>query len=163
MNTDRIEGQMLNPIEDQRAQALKHYEEASSAIHHWSSFVDKAIKSYNPIPPNQQGRIDLLAKSSTTPPFPDRMTFREFFDTLFNRDFMNEQEFGTICDAAEMYANGCLKNASSLASGEGERLFTLDELKDAFCYTYDNGKCHPGNNRNKDLRKYFKEKFNIDI
>lgn len=38
----------LNPIEDQRAEALKHYEEASSAIHHWSSFVSNAIKAYNP-------------------------------------------------------------------------------------------------------------------
>lgn len=38
----------INPIEEQRASALKHYEEASAAIHHWSSFVDAAIKAYNP-------------------------------------------------------------------------------------------------------------------
>jgi hypothetical protein len=38
------------PIEELRASALKHYEEASSAIHHWSSFVENAIKAYNPAP-----------------------------------------------------------------------------------------------------------------
>lgn len=36
------------PLEDLRMDALKHYEEASSAIHHWSSFVESAIKAYNP-------------------------------------------------------------------------------------------------------------------
>lgn len=40
--------QAKTPIEDLRASALKHYEEASSAIHHWSSFVDRAIKVYDP-------------------------------------------------------------------------------------------------------------------
>lgn len=45
-----IEQPAINPIEDQRVQALKHYEEASSAIHHWSSFVESAIKAYNPQP-----------------------------------------------------------------------------------------------------------------
>lgn len=38
----------INPIEDQREEALKHYEEASLAIHHWSSFVVAAIRAYNP-------------------------------------------------------------------------------------------------------------------
>jgi hypothetical protein len=32
------------PLEDLRKQALEHYKEASSAIHHWSSFVENAIK-----------------------------------------------------------------------------------------------------------------------
>lgn len=36
------------PLEDLRASALAHYEEASAAIHHWSSFVSDAIKAYNP-------------------------------------------------------------------------------------------------------------------
>lgn len=36
------------PLEDLRNEALRHYEEASSAIHHWSSFVENAIKTYNP-------------------------------------------------------------------------------------------------------------------
>ena len=35
-------------IEEQRKEALKHYEEVSSAAHHWSSFVANAIKAYNP-------------------------------------------------------------------------------------------------------------------
>lgn len=39
----------VNPIEDQRKAALKHYEEASAAIHHWSSFVQRAIETYNPL------------------------------------------------------------------------------------------------------------------
>ena len=43
------------------------------------------------------------------PPFPDQITFQQTFDALFKRDFMTEEEFKTICDAAEMYANGCLK------------------------------------------------------
>ena len=37
-----------NPIEEQRKEALKHYEEVSSQCHHWSSFVEAAIKAYNP-------------------------------------------------------------------------------------------------------------------
>ena len=37
-----------NPIEDQRVEALRHYQEISLAAHHWSSFVEDAIKSYNP-------------------------------------------------------------------------------------------------------------------
>lgn len=36
------------PLEDQRQQALKHYEEASNAIMHWSSFVRDAIMAYDP-------------------------------------------------------------------------------------------------------------------
>ena len=36
-------------LEDLRKQALEHYTEASNAIHHWSSFVEHAIKEYNPI------------------------------------------------------------------------------------------------------------------
>lgn len=52
MSTEQqqIEQAMKVPLEDQRAQALKHYEEASSAIHHSSSFVENAIKAYNPQP-----------------------------------------------------------------------------------------------------------------
>jgi len=44
------------PLEDLRADALKHYEEASTAIHHWSSFVENAIKNYIPddFKPTQQ-------------------------------------------------------------------------------------------------------------
>lgn len=49
MNTDnRVEYTEKTPLEDLRQSALKHYEEASSAIHHWSSFVEAAIKAYNP-------------------------------------------------------------------------------------------------------------------
>lgn len=36
----------VNPWEDQRAEALRHYEEVSTAAHHWSSFVENAIKAY---------------------------------------------------------------------------------------------------------------------
>lgn len=37
------------PFEDLRKQALEHYHEASKAISHWSSFVESAIKAYNPL------------------------------------------------------------------------------------------------------------------
>ncbi len=36
------------PIEDLRRESLRHYEKASSAIHHWDSFVANAIKNYDP-------------------------------------------------------------------------------------------------------------------
>lgn len=52
----------INPIEDQRAEALKHYEEASNAIHHWSSFVQDAIKAYNPAQPHE-GTEELYSES----------------------------------------------------------------------------------------------------
>lgn len=34
------------PIEDLRKSALDHYDQASSAIHHWSSSVPQAINFY---------------------------------------------------------------------------------------------------------------------
>jgi len=37
-----------NPIEEQRKAALEHYEQVSRAANHWSSFVESAIKAYNP-------------------------------------------------------------------------------------------------------------------
>lgn len=37
-----------NPIEDQRKQALEHYEDVSKKACHWSSFVKDAILAYNP-------------------------------------------------------------------------------------------------------------------
>lgn len=49
----------------------------------------------------------------TTPPFPEKMSFREMYDGLFNRDFLSQEEFRTICDAAEMYANGCIREYKS--------------------------------------------------
>jgi hypothetical protein len=50
MNTDTVtENQAYNnPIESQREEALKHYQEVSSKAHHWSGFVEAAIKAYNP-------------------------------------------------------------------------------------------------------------------
>lgn len=36
------------PLEELRQRALEHYREASNAIMHWSSFVEAAIKTYNP-------------------------------------------------------------------------------------------------------------------
>lgn len=50
--SNEIDQPCKNPIENQRAQALKHYEEASSAICHWSGFVENAIKAYNPEQPS---------------------------------------------------------------------------------------------------------------
>ncbi len=45
MNTD---SPSINPIEEQRKEALKHYREVSSAANHWSGFVQAAIEAYNP-------------------------------------------------------------------------------------------------------------------
>ncbi len=39
-------------VEEQRKQALKHYDEISTKSHHWSSFVVNAIKAYNPEKPS---------------------------------------------------------------------------------------------------------------
>lgn len=43
-----MEQPLQNPIEDQRKAALEHYQEASRYMNHWSSFVENAIKAYNP-------------------------------------------------------------------------------------------------------------------
>ena len=45
---DSQEKTLKNPLEDQRRSALEHYEQASKAVHHWSSFVESAIKAYSP-------------------------------------------------------------------------------------------------------------------
>jgi hypothetical protein len=37
---------MQTPLSDLEQSALEHYEEASNAIHHWSSDIPKAIKFY---------------------------------------------------------------------------------------------------------------------
>lgn len=44
----------INPIEDIRQAALKHYAEASASICHWMGFVEDAIKNYNPAPQKTQ-------------------------------------------------------------------------------------------------------------
>jgi len=36
----------ITPLEDLRNSDLKHYEEASTKIHHWSSGVPRAINFY---------------------------------------------------------------------------------------------------------------------
>jgi len=53
----REEQTYANPIEDQRREALDHYREASKQAHYWSSFVEAAIKAYNPesLPATQSG------------------------------------------------------------------------------------------------------------
>ena len=37
---------MQTPIEDLRNDALKHYEEASTSVHNWSSSIPKSINFY---------------------------------------------------------------------------------------------------------------------
>lgn len=53
-------------IEDQRQDALKHYEEASRAINHWKSFVRDAIMAYTgrpfPIPNNRTLVLEQVAR-----------------------------------------------------------------------------------------------------
>lgn len=36
----------ITPLEDLRESDLKHYEEASTSIHHWSSNIPRAINFY---------------------------------------------------------------------------------------------------------------------
>lgn len=45
---DKISMTAKTPLSDLRKDALEHYEEASNAIHHWSSFVVHAIQNYVP-------------------------------------------------------------------------------------------------------------------
>jgi len=56
------------PFEEQREAALKHYQEVSSVACHWSSFVEAAIKAYNPEPSPSE---DVQSND---------MTAKEFFD-----------------------------------------------------------------------------------
>lgn len=58
-----------------------------------------------------------LNEVMTQPPFPDKMTFREMLTNLFNTDFLTPDELTTICDAGEMYANGCLKQEAQKEPG----------------------------------------------
>lgn len=53
-----------------------------------------------------------IVEETVQPPFPDKMTFKEMLEGLFNLDFMTQGEQQTIFDAGEMYANGCLKLAT---------------------------------------------------
>jgi hypothetical protein len=43
-----MENAKQNPIEDQRKEALRHYDAAARIANHWSSFVRDAILAYNP-------------------------------------------------------------------------------------------------------------------
>jgi len=56
---DSQEKTFKNPIEEQRKAALEHYEQASRAANHWSSFVESAIKAYSPesCPPPVSGEV----------------------------------------------------------------------------------------------------------
>lgn len=54
------------PLESQREWALLHYEEAATAVRHWSSFVRDAIKAYPgkpfPIPNNRTLVFEQVAR-----------------------------------------------------------------------------------------------------
>lgn len=54
----------ITPLEEQRREALEHYNKASVAVHHWSSFVEAAIKAYNPTPTAdaERGAEEILFK-----------------------------------------------------------------------------------------------------
>ena len=54
----------------------------------------------------------------TKPPFPKNMTFKEMLSNMFDVSFLSVEEFNTICDAGEMYANGCINFLRSLPSTE---------------------------------------------
>lgn len=62
MSNTQQEGKAKTPLSDLRESALRHYEEASAAIHHWSSFVENAIKAYNPEALSPLSEDELKAK-----------------------------------------------------------------------------------------------------
>ena len=83
------------PFEELRQEALKHYEEASSAIHHWSSFVDKAIKAYNPSDqPNsvQEGEKEAVNRKFTLEQMKDAYETGELLGEHAERDGMTSQQ-----------------------------------------------------------------------
>ena len=47
---------LVNPIEDQRKEALRHYDEAARLANYWSSFVRNAILAYNPTTMDKQDK-----------------------------------------------------------------------------------------------------------
>ena len=47
-------------------EALKHYEEAASAIHHWNSDIPKAIRLYFTEVPSLQGEQESKEPDSST-------------------------------------------------------------------------------------------------
>lgn len=55
-------------IEEQRAEAIRHYDEAGRAVNCWLSFIYQAIKSYNPSPqpskPEQVGKEAIELKQA---------------------------------------------------------------------------------------------------
>lgn len=57
----------------------------------------------------------------SSPPVPDKMTFKEMLTGLFDVSFLSSDELKTISDAGEMYANGCFKNAGVRPSGLVEK------------------------------------------
>lgn len=61
-----------------------------------------------------------MNKDLTTPPFPDKMTFRSILDNMFDfSGILNENEIQSIADAGEMYANGCLHQALNVTIPKG--------------------------------------------
>ena len=49
------------PLEDLRQQALKHYEDVSTTSNHWSGFIVKAIKAYDP---KRDAEVERLRKEN---------------------------------------------------------------------------------------------------
>lgn len=79
--------------------------------------LDNATQlSINWIDENVIAPVDEYIKTASqskeeSPPFPEKMTFREMITNYFNTDFLSENELTTICAAAELYAKGCLRQA----------------------------------------------------
>jgi len=107
------------PFEEQREAALKHYQEVSSVACHWSSFVEAAIKAYNPEPSPSE---DVQSND---------MTAKEFFDspespiTLDKICSPVEKEF--LLDTIEMYAKGRVHQALKGQQTVGEDVQRMAE------------------------------------
>lgn len=106
MNTDN--NPCINPIEEQRKEALRHYEEVSSAALHWSGFVEAAIKAYNP----EQSKVQAPERIEVKNLWVDEVMFgsnpvkpKYHFDLIKN-SFIPSHKFPAIKQAIENCING---------------------------------------------------------
>lgn len=86
----------VNPWEDQRKAALEHYREVSTRCSHWSSFVENAIKSYQPEEYKAQPVVDTRKEAE--------LLKERFIDNCHTGYFKNSSEMfdwltseGNVC------------------------------------------------------------------
>ncbi len=68
MENKELNETAINPLEDQRKSALEHYKDISSRCHHWSGFVERAIKEWQPI---SQQPVEAVSENNEAVEFAD--------------------------------------------------------------------------------------------